>query len=349
MHKRSANTNLIDHNAKNNGLYAVGSQVRWGIANNTTSQDILGESRLNLSSPIQPSGSLGIKSINSRVNDGQDRGNETNKEIQTAVLSQSDGKSKHDQKYAYAPSIKSSTVGDYLIASHPGLICRSLTHSSNPYPDPHYGGIMPTYNPRTLAHSNIHGVHHERVELPAWPSEVKEEPVYVNPKQYHGILRRRQSRAKAELEKKLIKVRKPYLHESRHLHAMRRARGSGGRFLNKKTPECVALNVEHIGSEPVNSETGPWNSLRTPGSSVAHNEPKEPSLQDLEGTSGLNKESTGRYSSSNVNVNGYYSYQQDFQMSSYSLFPHQMADAGNCSANGTSMMGLSRTRLDTRL
>ena len=92
------------------------------------------------------------------------------------------------------------------------------------------------------------------------PGEMmEEEPLYVNAKQYHRILKRRQARAKLEAQQKAVRERKkPYLHESRHKHAMRRQRGPGGRFLTAS--EIAEMKKANQGS----SQTSPPSSKSDP-------------------------------------------------------------------------------------
>lgn len=101
-----------------------------------------------------------------------------------------------------------------------------------------------------------------------------EEPLYVNAKQYHRILKRRVARARlAEVQrlstqrkvyvihsnsKKLVDLTflfftQPYLHQSRHNHAVRRPRGPGGRFL---TAEEIAARKHqgHLDQSPPDQE-----------------------------------------------------------------------------------------------
>ncbi|KAK3704373.1 hypothetical protein RRG08_012438 [Elysia crispata] len=63
------------------------------------------------------------------------------------------------------------------------------------------------------------------------PSDTGDEPLFVNAKQYHRILKRREARAKLESQGKIPKERQKYMYESRHKHALNRVRGSGGVFV----------------------------------------------------------------------------------------------------------------------
>lgn len=112
------------------------------------------------------------------------------------------------------------------------------------------------------------------------------QPLYVNAKQYHRILKRRQARAKMEALGKIPKERRvssnergrrwvcilyiwlvcvqKYLHESRHAHAMNRTRGEGGRFFSgcENPHDHLEIKKEKGGKEHgthiVISEVSAW-------------------------------------------------------------------------------------------
>uniref|UniRef100_A0A1D1ZBR0 Nuclear transcription factor Y subunit n=1 Tax=Anthurium amnicola TaxID=1678845 RepID=A0A1D1ZBR0_9ARAE len=104
---------------------------------------------------------------------------------------------------------------------------QSMVCANYPYVDQYYG-LFATYGTRTK---------HDRMPLPLNMTE--EGPIYVNAKQYHGILRRRKARAKAELENKLIKSRKVCIHSLTF-----RIHGLVHTFMNRVTfMRCVEQGV----------------------------------------------------------------------------------------------------------
>ncbi|KAH7888800.1 CCAAT-binding transcription factor (CBF-B/NF-YA) subunit B-domain-containing protein [Phlebopus sp. FC_14] len=148
--------------------------------------------------------------------------------------------SQNNQNEIYSPSL-------YRNPSRPSSPSHT-THRNSPVQDIfhhiHHQSAIPSPDIDSNNHNTIQD-----------DPNVDEEPLYVNAKQYFRILKRRVARARLEEVHRLSRQRKPYLHESRHKHAMRRPRGPGGRFLTAE--EIAAQKLAQQGAPSAsNDDTG---------------------------------------------------------------------------------------------
>lgn len=111
-----------------------------------------------------------------------------------------------------------------------------------------------------------------------------DQPFYVNAKQYYRILKRRYARARLEENLRISRERRPYLHESRHKHAMRRPRGQGGRFL-------TAAEIEELKTKE--------DSLDKESSANTSEEKSSPLLKDPNTPASMEKETTDKMKNDN--------------------------------------------------
>ncbi|KAL4324535.1 hypothetical protein GQ457_11G008680 [Hibiscus cannabinus] len=359
MHRKSNGTNHPESDVHNYKQEINRVQPWWcSTRQDSILMGVLGESKSSLSPAKHPNGGLGTKTTESLSMVKTDEKLCSNKEMPLTMLPHPDEKCGTEQQYLqHAIPVIRPKMSEYIPSpTQLELAGHSIVCPPYPYADSYYGRVLTHYEPQTLVHSHGLGVHPSRMALPL---EMAEEPVYVNAKQYHGILRRRHSRAKAELEKKVIKVRKPYLHESRHLHAMRRVRGCGGRFLNTKklesdaskaTPDKSSETRSNLPSQHANNSSSGMSitdQMSQNGNlSIGR---REAMVSETQGTTMQQafSNSNGKIYS-NSNSNSYYLHHQGFHFST-SLSLSDKTLGGDCPrqqherimANGVSHMALT--------
>ncbi|GAV63872.1 CBFB_NFYA domain-containing protein [Cephalotus follicularis] len=206
----------IVHNS--NGQLSSVLSVPWLSA--LGSQSAYGDGQLKTLS-IELSNSGEQLTVHKQANHGAEQGPDKRDTTQLTIFP-GDCKSIRDGQKPQAAISLHSALQEYNTGFELGC-GQPMIYAKYPYADQYYG-LFSAYGP------HISG---GRIMLPL-NLATDDGPIYVNAKQYHGIMRRRKSRAKAVLENKMTKRRKQYMHYSRHLHAMRRPRGCGGRFLNTK-------------------------------------------------------------------------------------------------------------------
>ncbi|KAJ8755978.1 hypothetical protein K2173_024523 [Erythroxylum novogranatense] len=204
-------------------------------------------------------------------------------------------------------SASSMGTQDFLLPPSQVDHIQTMAHIPLHYTEQYFGGSLTAYGPQAAIPHPMFNMFPARVPLPLDLTE--DEPIFVNAKQYNAILRRRRYRAKLEAQNKLIRGRKPYLHESRHLHALRRARGSGGRFLNAKKLEDSSPTLSNHG---LNVTGSAQTQLHLTGS-MSESEVHQPEHR----RDGASTTSCSDVSSATNSADDMFQQQQDFKFSSY--------------------------------
>lgn len=145
----------------------------------------------------------------------------------------------HDTELSYIPSgysyhlpaVTEDVVYEGHVPSH--YVTPSYAHAASPHMYIQHHPQLTHPHHHLLNHTHLRGGAGGGVGL--MPNAELEQPLYVNAKQYHRIIKRREARAK--LARYMPTKRAPYMHESRHKHALKRKRGEGGRFLQGDAEE----------------------------------------------------------------------------------------------------------------
>ncbi|KAF5952570.1 hypothetical protein HYC85_010514 [Camellia sinensis] len=209
------------------------------------------------------------------------------------ILSGLNGHNVQEQQHLkHVPSSTPPAMGEHLEPnSQMELVGHSIVLTSYPYPDPHYGGIM-AYGAQFFRRKRFP----KPPPSPPLPPPAPPPPLLPLPPppqhhhhhHHHYDLLLHPTTATTITTNETISA-SPYLHESQHQHAMRRARGCGGHFLNSKKLDSNATNPS---ANLSGSDHLPLNSNRNSG----HHEKEPPMYQDMHGA---HKSSNGN------NINGH--------------------------------------------